>query len=381
MKQKRTQKKDTYDLYADFGATSALKKRKKIRLLTNIVASIVLVLSVLTTGLMGTYLAIAGSTVGGFETEEETGEFEDIVFTSSRDVSNILVVGVDVSQNLSDIIVVVCIDHKNNTINCLQIPRDTFIGTDVPSMRINAVYGSPREGEARINALRRKLYSHLGIPIDHYVVFTIDGFINIVDALGGLEINITQEGGIDIEDQETYEHYTIGPGWVTLDGNMAAGFVRKRKGGEEGYSKGDISRLEAQRLMYVALVKKIKDMGLTQMASVAKNCYNDVATDMTVNEIVGYASVVKPIAFENIGVWAVPGQGCTYQGRSLYSIHKADYVALYNEKMNPYGDPITVDGIQIRELHTELGIPTTGSLANEGGTLAEIITDKDQNKE
>lgn len=377
----KTPPAETVDLYAFSGASSRLKKRKKIRLLTNIIASIVLALSVLATGVLGAYLGLSGLQVGGLDMDEETGDFENLTYSSDKNVSYILVVGVDVSENLSDIIVVVCVDHKKNTINCLQIPRDTFVGTDVPSTRVNAVYGSPREGESKINALRRKLASHFGIPIDHYIVFTIHGFMNIVDALGGLDINITQKTGIDIEDQITYQHHTIGPGWVHLDGNMATGFVRKRKGGESGYSKGDISRLEAQRLMYVALVKKMKDMSLTQMASVAKNCYNDVATDLTVNEIVGYAGVVKPIPFESIGVYAVPGQGCTYQKRSLYSIHKADYVQLFNEKMNPYGAPITVDGIRIRELHTELGLPTTGSLANAGGTLAEVITEHNQGDE
>lgn len=370
---------NSYDLYyATSGYT--VKRAKRLRKILNVLISVVLTLSFLITAALGGYLIISNDNVGSLKTGDDQKDAYGNLYTSKNEnVTYMLVTGVDLSERLTDIIVVVCFDHAKNTISCLQVPRDTFAGDDVKSYRINTVYGAARENETGINALRRKLASYLGVPIDHYVIFTIKGFMNVVDAVGGVEINITQKEGISIEDQNHIGTlYNIGPGWVTLDGNAAAGFVRKRHGGEEGYRKGDISRLEAQRLMYVALVKKLKSMGIGTMAGVAKSCYDQIATDMTVDQIVGYAKAAKGVEYENFSVYTVPGQGCTYKKRSLYSIHKADYVALYNNYFNPYGEKITEQSIEAVELHKRLGQTEQKSLAADGGSLRSIIDNKHQ---
>lgn len=375
---------NSYDLYSVASGVNAkgfaVKKAMKIRKAVNIITSVILTFSVLLSGLMGYYLIISDDNVGGLKTGDVVSDgYEELDYSENNDATYMLVCGVDLSEKLTDIIVVVCFDHAKNTISCLQIPRDTFIDYDVPTCKMNAVYGSVRKGESNINALRRKLSSHFGIPIDHYVIFTVDGFMNVVDAVGGVKINITQKGGIKIEDQKTYQQYTIGPGWVTLDGNAAAGFVRKRHGRETGYGKGDISRLEAQRLMYVALVKKLKSMGVGTMANVTKSCYNEISTDMTVNQLLGYAKAAKSVEFSNFSVFTLPGQCCTYKKLSMYSLHKQEYVDLYNNNFNPYGEALTVDSIKAIELHTAQGIATTQeSYAAEGSSLQNIIDTKGQ---
>lgn len=371
---------EKYDMFYMSTRGRRLKKFKKTRRLVNIIGSIVLTLSVLATAVLCTGFVLADQKLTGFGTNEtETGSFDPLLVSKHSGVSYILVCGVDVSESLTDIMAVACIDHEKNTVNFLQIPRDTYIGSDIPSGKLNAVYSNPQKGELKINALRRRLASYFGIPLDHYVLFTIDGFRSVVDTLGGVDINITQEDGIDIEDQDTYQHYTIGPGWVTLNGNMAAGFVRKRHGTEEGYKKGDSSRLEAQRLMYVALAKKLQSMSLSQMASIGTKCYNQISTDMSIGDLLGYAKEIKSIPLASMKIFGVPGQGCTYNSLSYYSIHKADYVKIFNTYFNPYGDPITVNGIKVKELHVIAGQPTTGSLLeSEGGSIADIQSENNQ---
>lgn len=353
-------------------STRGRHKRKRNRLLiaVNVLCSFVLILSII--ALSGMLMLSARPLDMSQDEPEESGNYEPIKVSTFSEVSYVLVVGLDESENLTDIIMVMCIDHDKDTVNILQIPRDTFIGTDIPSRKINAVYGNPRKGEAKINALRRRIGSHLGIPLDHYVVFTLEGFRNIVDALGGVEINITHKNGLKIENHLTHKFQTIGPGPVKLDGVMAEGFIRKRHGGEKGYSKGDISRVEAQRIFYAALAKKLKNMSFAQVTSIANKCFSEVKTSMSLGEILGYAKELMAIDLENIRILTVPGQGCTYKKTSYYSIHKADYIDLFNTYMNPYGDPISASDIRIRELHKELGQPTYGSLATQGGSLAEI---------
>lgn len=365
---------DSFDLYS-VSTRGGNSKKRRIKKTVNIVASIVLTFSILLTLLMGGYLSLSGWRPGGLSTgSEETGSFEQMTVSSNSGVSYILVLGVDPQETLTDIIAVACMDHEKNTVNFLQIPRDTFAGADVPTGKINAVYGNPRKGEARINALRRRISSLFGIPLDHYVLFTIKGFINVIDALGGLTINIEQENGIDIMNPETLVHERIGPGWVTLDGHQATGFVRKRTGVKDGYIKGDIQRIEAQRLVYVALAKKLKSMSVSQMFSVASKCYKHVSTDMTLNTILGYATEVRAINMEQMGIYAVPGQFATRNKLSMWSPHKAEYVTLFNTYFNPYNAPITAEDIQLTEIHTKY----EASNVEQGGSLAQVEQNKNQ---
>ncbi len=365
---------ETVDLYSFSNPKNKGKsKRQIIRRTVNIVATIVLCFSILLTAVMGTGIWVLGQRIND-DAEPEEGDFEDLTYSSDSKVSYILVTGVDPQGTLTDIIIVACIDHEKNTLNFLQIPRDTYIGDDVPTKKVNAVYGNPRKGEKNINALRRRLSSYFGIPLDHYVKFTVRGFSNVIDALGGVTVNIEtpNSSGIDIMNPFTQKHERIGPGVVTLTGPQAVGFVRKRTGVKDGYVKGDIDRIEAQREVYVALAKKLQSMSTSQMVSIAKNCYNEIATDMSIGQILGYAGEVQDISMDSMGIYAVPGQFATYNGLSMWSPHKDEYIELFNTYFNPYGVPITTDDIQMIELHKRLGISTRPSEVEQGGALSSV---------
>lgn len=357
----------------------ALKKKKMIRRTVNIVASIVLAISLLTTSVMGVYIfGLSGIKIGG---GDESDEYEELYKSNHSGVSYILIAGLCPPEEggmLTDTLIVACIDHNNKTLNFLQIPRDLYIGDEDGSSysggKVNAVYGSPREGETNINALRRVINRYLGIPLDHYVLFNIPAFMNLIDSLGGLTINIEQKNGIDIMDYNSKKHHRIGPGWVTLDGSMAVGFIRKRTG--DDYVMGDADRVQAQQLAYVALAKKLRSMTVSQMMSVATSCYNDISTDITLNDIIGYAMEVKGISMENMGVYAVPGQYSSYHGSSVWCVHKDEYIELYNEHFNPYGAELD-DSILIYEWYREMGQSYEPSYIT-GGTLAEIEGEKNQ---
>lgn len=381
---KKQNYEDTVDLYS-FSSTKEKKKqgrtqRQKTRIWVNVIASLILTFSIIINAASGVALWMFGQGFDDLFGENandqtvEEGEFEDLIYSEDENVSYILVVGVDPGETLTDIIIVACIDHKRDTLNFLQIPRDTYIGDDVPTKKVNAVHGNPRPGEKQINALRRRLSSYFGIPLDHYVKFTVKGFSNVIDALGGVTVNIETPNadGIDVMNPFTKEHMRIGPGVTKLTGPQAVGFVRKRTGVKDGYVKGDIDRIEAQREVYVALAKKLQSMSVSQMASIAKNCYNEITTDMTIGQILGYADEVQGIPMEKMGIYAVPGQFATYNRLSMWSPHKDEYIEIFNTYFNPYGMPITEDDIQMIELHKRLGVATRPSEVQQGGALSDV---------
>ena len=363
-----------------------MKKRKAIRKWVNIVASIVLSISIIVTGIIGVYYANLEdgklNLFGGLFKQENPFK------SKNSGVEYILVVGLCPPEEggmLTDTIIVACVDHENKTLNFLQIPRDLYIGNGDGSIygggKVNAVYASPRSGEKNIDALRRVINKYLGVPLDHYVTFTIPAFINLIDSLGGLEINITQPNGIDIMSYKTKKHHRVGPGKVKLNGSLATGFVRKRTGVSDGYLLGDADRVKAQQLAYIALAKKLKTMTLDQMVKVAKSCYGKITTDMSLKDIMGYATEVKDMKMEDMGVYAIPGQYCSYNGSSVYAVHKDEYIQLFNEHLNPNGQPIIESDILIYEWYRDMGEAYDPSDTVCGGTLAQLDKDRKQDQE
>lgn len=351
------------------------KKKNKKRIIINSVTSVILAVCVMLTTVMGWYVSNADTSLqkipilrwlfgaakyGDISYDDanktESGDFEKLMKSISSDVTYFLVVGCDwTDSKQTDVIVVVCMDHKNNRVSMLQIPRDTYVNGSSDN-KINSVYNSARQGELKINALRRCLSSQLGIPIDHYILFSIEGAVNVVDAVGGVTMNFKNK--IKIENPLKFgKYYTIGPGKVKMSGKDAIGFMRKRMGNQsedENYDGSDIGRVKQQRKFYAALFKELMNMSTTEVWKIANSCFNQVQTDLTLNETVAYTLAAKNLKMEDIHIFGLPGQACSY-GLSYYSVHKDDYVTCFNTYFNPYGTPITEEEITIPEIYKIAG--------------------------
>ncbi|HCC35288.1 MAG TPA: hypothetical protein DEQ02_06480 [Ruminococcaceae bacterium] len=284
---------------------------------------------------------------------ETNPDLEDVITSKSKKVDYFLVAGLDQSENLTDIIMLICFNHEAGTASILQIPRDTFIGTDIPTGKINAVYGSPREGEAKVKALIRRINSQFGLPVDHYVTITLEGLRHLVDALDGVPVNLPN--AMDVEKHSAGGWETIGPGEVVLNGELAEGFIRHRK----SYNMGDLDRVRAQRMFFAGFAKKMLDMSLGQMTKAATTCYSEVNTDLSVGEMLDFVNKASKLEMEDISVYGLPGQavsGYVPEGFSYaldyYSIHADEYIEIANAALNPFGDAITRDDIDVREIYS-----------------------------
>lgn len=330
------------------------KKRRVGLIVTNVVASLVLVVSILSlSGLMVLNMSFRDQSMGNVEGGivnsltrcGEKHKRKRHLFSHPRHRRKGHPHRCDHGRRF---------DHGNNALNILQIPRDTFIGTDIPSGKVNAVYGNATKGESKIEFLIRRINAYFGLPIDHYVLVHLSAFRTVVDAVGGVDIDIPNR--ITVNDSGSRQEYTLGPGLTHLNGNQAEGFVRNRSG--KGYGSGDMARVEAQRRFYAAFAKKVMDMGMASMVRIVTSCYDQFKTDMTVGQLLGYAKEMKQVGLDNIKIYAVPGQGGYYtppgmrQELSYFSIHKDDYVDLINEHFLPYSPHITESQLKIIELHT-----------------------------
>lgn len=316
-----------------------------------------------------------------------------------EDVVYVLLVGVDDSSLLTDCIWLMCYDIKGNQANVLQIPRDTYVGSESVTGKINNVYSRPKtvkwcdscdyspdsseisngkhtvcgtkltnKKESNISALIRCINQHLGLPVDHYVIFNFAGFAKIVDAMGGVEI--TLETGIHDS------AITLEPGTHLLSGWEAVDYMRHRK----SYAQGDIGRVSGQRILINAMLNQVLDMEVSEMLSLVTKCIGCFQTDLSLNEIKNYALLARSLSTESFEMFTLPGTDywdrTVANSQSYYLCNEAEAVALINEYMLPYGLPnggyATIDTVNFPAVQksSTASSTTTGNSASKSSSTS-----------
>jgi polyisoprenyl-teichoic acid--peptidoglycan teichoic acid transferase len=156
----------------------------------------------------------------------------------------------------------------NDDVTLIAIPRDLYL--DAWQTRINAMYYyQGAEG------LKRTVEEVLGLPIDYYAVINLDVFKHVVDALGGVEVNVPYRmryvdvaGGLDIDLQ---------PGAQTLDGKRAADFVRFRE-----TVRGDYDRIDRVKTLAFAMLHRVRQLNVRAVA-VLPELIESVLADVETN--------------------------------------------------------------------------------------------------
>lgn len=234
---------------------------------------------------------------------------------------NILVLGHDRAAMLTDVFMVVNIDNFTHEITVMQIPRDTYIGNhdglNIITNKINALfstyyrqhYGSGKsQNEAyklALTSVKKDLAEALGIDIDFAAIMDLDGFRGIVDALGGVEMNVTRPLYYNDPGQGLY--INIPAGYQTLNGEQAEGFVRYRK----GYATADLGRQNAQKQFMAAFMKKAKNSlslsNIGQLTEIADQVITYVDTDMSAADLLYFGKAVLKCDLANMNMFTMPG--------------------------------------------------------------------------
>ncbi len=135
--------------------------------------------------------------------------------------------------------------------------------------------------------VKQTLLDLTGIQANHFVMVDFNGFKDMVDAIGGVYINVPTR----IFDPEAANHdYTaelILPGYKKLDGKHALTFVRARK----GFAQGDFQRIENQQAFIKALAKQtLQIQNLFRANAIVDAVVKNVTTDMKLNELMDLAT-------------------------------------------------------------------------------------------
>ena len=180
----------------------------------------------------------------------------------------------DTSGSRADVIMLARVDLANATITFVSIPRDTMISGTVSSIeKINAEY---TQGAA---AMVAAVEEFAGVDISHYVEVSFSGFKEVVNALGGVWVDIP-------ESFTTHSGtYTFVAGKQLLTGAEALAYCRERY----NVSGGDFGRTQAQRQVAEAIITQILESDITEIPGLITTVASAIGTDLTTTEIVTYA--------------------------------------------------------------------------------------------
>jgi polyisoprenyl-teichoic acid--peptidoglycan teichoic acid transferase len=196
----------------------------------------------------------------------------------------------DVSD-LADTIILASFLHSTNQITIISIPRDLWV--DSLKTKINAVYhyGQQRDPPAGISLIQASIQETLGIPIHYTGVVNFNSFVQAIDLLEGISVNIEnsftdklfpipgQENAYPIENR--YETISFNQGLQTMTGETALKFVRSRHAeGEEGT---DFARNKRQQLLIKALRQKLLSTDVLFNESTRSSLLNIVQENLVTN--------------------------------------------------------------------------------------------------
>lgn len=233
------------------------------------------------------------------EDEEKDDGFDVMSEQAADDHFRLLVAGKDRASGLYDVIMLISLNRADNSVCVLQIPRDTYLEyTEKSYKKINgapSVLGGMRQFASFLS-------DALGVKIDSYVSFGLDAFADAVDAVGGVEIELSEELNYSDPAQDLNIH--LPKGRQTLDGKTAEHFVRYRA----GYLRGDLDRLDAQKIFMSALFKKVISLSLYETTALITTLLPSVNTDLGIFEIMSVMRETRKISAERLSFVTAPGE-------------------------------------------------------------------------
>lgn len=255
---------------------------------------------------------------------------------------NFLVMGHDRAANLTDVIMIVTLDTKDGSMALTQIPRDTYVELDdYYYHKINGMFnyfigkakdnGSSSAEKDALTMCADYLSKHLDIKIHHSAVMDLDGFGDIVDAIGGVYMYIPYSMHYPDPGQNLY--IDLPEGYCNMNGDQAEQFVRYRS----GYVTADLGRGDAQKMFMTAFIESAKkNVKLSNIDNIASIVLASVITDVTVGDIVKYAKAVLSLDLSNITMMTLPGQAAMCDGASYYVMNRASVMGIMQKYYNIY---------------------------------------------
>jgi len=309
----RLEGRSSLSRYSRFSETSGYveQRRKRARKKRILIGSFVTLFALLIAGAtaaFGLVIYMNNALVVGIDMPK----LQDVLVNDQREPGDpfwILLVGTDnrgIHQaQLSDTIILARIDPVNKKAALVSIPRDTRVFIpDYGYQKINAAYAYGVQEEENGNSGPKALISAVtdltGIGVSYYAHVDMSGFKKVVDALGGVEVEVP----MDIIDDRKAGPVDVYAGTQVLDGEHALVFVRSRQ-----YEIGDYQRQTNQRTFLQALATQTVSADPVKMIDTVTKVCEMTSTNLSVGDIADIADDMRGIQESDIYTCTLPCYG------------------------------------------------------------------------
>lgn len=268
---------------------------------------------------------------------------------SAKDPVAFLLMGIDEREGRQDVgrpdvLMVVTVNPEDKTAKMLSIPRDTL--TYIPAVgkedKINHSYSLAeiQQSGTGVESTITTVEELLNIPIDYFAKVNFEGFVETVNELGGVDVNVERAFKQNAFDGEPDIYFEEGP--AHLNGKEALAYVRMRKewGGDEGRNK-------RQREVLTQLMQKASSFtNITKIDDVVESLGRNVNMNVGASELLTFARQYGDIPKDNIETLTLEGTGS----------NNGTYYYILNE-----GEAERVGNI----LREHLNLPTTSTVDSD----------------
>ena len=241
---------------------------------------------------------------------------------------NILLLGMDIGDpnqedNLeikrTDTIMVVNYNPSTDKITTLSVPRDTLIQNNGNSIKINSAFAI-----GGYSKIKTEVENLLNININYLVKVDYNAFVDIIDAIGGVKMEIERNMIYDDEGQNLHINFKAGE-TVKLDGQKAQEFFRWRKNNDgSGFANGDLDRIQNQQKFISKVIDKCKSpLIIFRMPKIMSAIGNNVETNMSPFSIIKYALKFITVSKDDISMLTATGTPKTINGQSFLVFDKS----------------------------------------------------------
>ena len=255
----------------------------------------------------------------------------------------VLMAGLDDENGGSDTNLLMALDAENGTINVVSLPRDTLLNVSWSVKKLNNAYH-----HGGISQTRTEVSRLLGIPVDYYVTVDLRAFVELVDAIDGVDFDIPVDMDYDDPEQDLHIHFKKGPRHLT--GQQALEVVRWRQNNDgTGYATADIGRIGTQQAFLTAVAKQtLQVSNLDKIPEMAEIFSTRVETDLKLANLIWIGEQALSMGSDSIAFHTLPGDGAGYyKGGSYYVLDPEGVLELIDTYFNPYKRPLTREDMDI----------------------------------
>ena len=266
------------------------------------------------------------------------------------DFYTVMIIGLDGGIN-ANVIMVAAYDNTTQQAYLVSIPRDTRVDAQRNRRKIVSAYPVGRvhggSHEAGIAQMKRELQTLIGFRPDFYVMVDFNAFENIIDGIGGVQVDVPFHMRYDDPYQNL--HIDIQPGLQTLDGKNALHFARFRRANRGFRGVTDYQRIENQQIIISTVMEEMMSpRAIRQIPNLISTYSSYISSDLDLGNQLWFAEqIIRAGGVNSLSTYTIPMAGGSGSPAYYEFAHRDGVLELVNRTINPFTQDITPNMVRI----------------------------------